>query len=105
QLQLKNATVNAEENTSRLKEQLATVDRELETLQRKLVDVSSEAEKWEGRRLLSVEKERNATVQIDRLQTDLVSTREEESRLQAKLEQSKSKLSTLTDEYKTTSNE
>jgi chromosome segregation protein len=105
QQQLKTATVNAEEKSGRLKEQLATVDRELETLQRKLVNVSSEAEKWEGRRLLSIEKERNATVQIDRLQMDLASAREEKSTLQAKLEQSKSKLSTLTVEYKTTSTE
>ena len=105
QQQLKIATVNAEEESSRLKEQLATVDQELENLQRKLVNVSSEAEKWEGRRLLSVEKERNATVQIERLQLDLASSTKEKSELQAKLKQSEAKLSSLTAEYKTISTE
>ncbi|QUW21847.1 chromosome segregation protein SMC [Sporosarcina sp. Marseille-Q4063] len=105
QQQLKTATGNAEEESRRLKELLATVDHELETLQKKLVDVSSEAEKWEGRRLLSIEKERNATVQIERLQLDLASAREEKSTLQTKLEQSQSKLSSLTAEYKTISTE
>ena len=105
QQQLKTATVNAEEESSRLKEQLSTVDRELETLQKKLVDVSSEAEKWEGRRLLSVEKERNATFQIERLQMDLASAGEDRSTLQAKLKKSQSKLSSLTAEYKTISTE
>ena len=45
-----------ESAATHLKEQLAIIDAELERLQKQLVDASAETEKWEGRRLLSVEK-------------------------------------------------
>lgn len=78
-------TDHLEEETKLLKKQLAVVDSEMEALQRKLVNASSETEKWEGRRLLSLEKERNASAQIFRIQTDLSSAKKEEEELQLKL--------------------
>ena len=57
------ATVEAEKESEYLKEQLSLIDAKLDQLQNKLVDASSETEKWEGRRLLYLEKRRNASKQ------------------------------------------
>ena len=73
--ELKTATKQSEDESKRLKEQLSTIDAELERFQKKLVDASAETEKWEGRRLLSVEKRRNANQQIERVQADLATTK------------------------------
>ena len=105
QHQLKKATVEAENESNRLKTRLTTIDQELEALQQNLVDISAETEKWEGRRLLFVEKERNATVQIERLQREHASLKEEKSELLEKLTGSEEKLKALTVESSTISTE
>ena len=56
------------------KKELAKMDEQLDTLQKKLVVTSAEAEKWEGRRLLSLEKRRNADQLIERSRFELATT-------------------------------
>lgn len=74
-----------EKQSAILNEQLTLVDEEMEKLQDKLVTVSAESEKWEGRRLLSLEKKRNAEQQIIRLQTELDSALTEQGQLSGKM--------------------
>ena len=61
-------TAKSEAQSAEWKGQLAQIDQELDALQQKLVETSAEVEKWEGRRLLSLEKQRNNDQQIERLQ-------------------------------------
>ena len=60
---------------------------------------SAEAEKWEGRRLLSVEKQRNDDQQIERLQTELEATEKLKIELTSKLEASRKKMVESETEY------
>ena len=71
----------------------------METLQQKLVKASAETEKWEGRRLLSAEKERNASFQIERIQADLENNEQTLVALQTKLKQSHESLAISKNEY------
>ena len=96
---LNETTGKLEMESGRLKKQLAIVDDEMEALQRRLVDASAETEKWEGRRLLSLEKERNASAQIGRIQSDLSTTEQEQKELQSKLEEARKTHSTLSVDY------
>lgn len=66
------------------KTKLAALDEVLEKLQQQLVHSSSEVEKWEGRRLLFVEKERHVGIQSDRIQEELLFERQEQQKLEEK---------------------
>ena len=77
----------------------------MERLQKKLVDASAETEKWEGRRLLSVEKRRNANQQIERVQADLATTKIEKEELSLKLESAMKKLAATQSEYELVASE
>lgn len=81
------------------KDQLALVDKALEVLQQKLVDQSAQTEKWEGRRLLSVEKERNADLQSERIKTELLSTEKEQENLLRNLKEAHEKREKLNSSY------
>lgn len=74
------ATIEQEIASDELKKQLAALDEQLERLQQRLVHFSGETEKWEGRRLLSMEKQKNSSEQMKRLQEEkqLVERRKEE---------------------------
>ena len=96
---LNEKTGELEEKSGRLKKRLAIVDDEMDVLQRRLVDASAETEKWEGRRLLSLEKERNASAQIGRIQSDLSTTEKEQKELQSKLADARKTHSTLSVDY------
>lgn len=100
---LNERTEKLEKESECLKKQLAIVDNDMEALQRRLVDASTETEKWEGRRLLSLEKERNASAQIGRIQTDLSTTEIEQKELQSKLEETQKTHSILCVDYDTAS--
>ena len=67
----------AEEASEFAKKELAKMDEQLDTLQKKLVVTSAETEKWEGRRLLSLEKRRNADQLIERSRFELATTENE----------------------------
>lgn len=88
-----------ERETVVYKQQLVGVDNNLESLQQKLVHASAETEKWEGRRLLSAEKERNAGHQIERIQAELVQVQQEHQAHQVKLEEAREKLSSSQSSY------
>ncbi|WP_339249644.1 chromosome segregation protein SMC [Sporosarcina sp. FSL W8-0480] len=62
---------NAEQQSNLLKSQLAETDRKIEMLQKQLVEISAETERWEGRRLLTLEKQRNTKEHINRINNEL----------------------------------
>jgi chromosome segregation protein len=88
------ATQRSEESAGVLKEQLTLLDNELEQLQRKLVDVSAETEKWEGRRLLTAEKRRNANQQIDRIRAEITEAENLRTEVMTKLASARKNLVT-----------
>ncbi|WP_438317524.1 chromosome segregation protein SMC [Sporosarcina sp. FA9] len=88
-----------------LKAQLAQLDIQMDTLQKKLVSSSAETEKWEGRRLLSVEKRRNAHQQVERIHSDLALAKIEKDELNLKLKNSQKQLASIQSEYETVSKE
>lgn len=88
-----------EEVSERYKKELEFVEQELESLQQQLVKASAETEKWEGRRLLSAEKERNASFQIERIESELENNEKVFKELQTKLKASRQSLTLLTKEY------
>ncbi|PIC71775.1 chromosome segregation protein SMC [Sporosarcina sp. P16b] len=55
------------------KKVLMTVELQLDEFQNELIKQTAEAEKWEGRRLLSVEKTRNTKQQVERIRQELQS--------------------------------
>ena len=85
-------TAKSEAQSAEWKGQLAQIDQELDALQQKLVETSAEVEKWEGRRLLSLEKQRNNDQQIERLQTEIEATEKLKIELTSKLEASRKKM-------------
>ncbi len=94
-----------EATTSKLKESLDAKELQLEALQQKLVKASAESEMWEGRRLLSAEKERNASIQIERIEEELIEFQKERTDLIEKLAQSNENLSLLKKEYEQVNDE
>lgn len=88
-----------EKETWTLRKRLETEEHELEALQKQLVEISAESEMWEGRRLLSAEKEKNASLQIERIQVEVKSLQQEQVDLEEKLQASKENLAGLTKEY------
>ncbi|AOV08294.1 chromosome segregation protein SMC [Sporosarcina ureilytica] len=96
---LTEAIDKTEVESSTINKQLEQQEEKFETLQQKLVQVSAESEKWEGRRLLSVEKERNASLQIERVQTEFQSAKAEQEDLEEKLKESYDNVAILNKEY------
>ena len=80
------------------KHALQQIEVQLDVFQSELVNKTSEAEKWEGRRLLSLEKSRNTQQQVERILQELQS---------AELTQqlSKEKLTTITEKQAAIQNE
>lgn len=103
--EIEQSTTDMEQQLASDKDQLAVVDQALESLQQKLVDASAKTEKWEGRRLLSVEKERNVDLQNERIQIELVSIEEEQAERALKLVEANEKLNTLTKSYEVVTKE
>ncbi|MFD1928731.1 chromosome segregation protein SMC [Sporosarcina siberiensis] len=91
--------------SDRFKAQLAQLDIEMDALQKKLVSSSAETEKWEGRRLLSVEKRRNAHQQVERIHSDLALAKIEQDELNLKLQDSQKRLASIQSEYETVTKE
>lgn len=85
--------------TAKLKESLDEKEARLETLQKKLVKASAESEMWEGRRLLSAEKERNTSIQIERIEKELIALQQERTDLIEKLAESNKNLTQLNKEF------
>ena len=92
-------TKTAEEEAARLTKELTVIDEQLEALQQALVEASAKTEKWDGRRLLSLEKRRNANQQIERIQVELAATEKDKKVLAAKLESARETLEKLAVEH------
>ena len=90
--QLVKGITQAEQQSNAYKTQLAQTDRNIESLQKRLVEISAEAEKWEGRRLLSLEKQKNSEQQLKRINQELVEAHKEKEQLVGKLAAAKEKL-------------
>ncbi|WP_203246197.1 chromosome segregation protein SMC [Sporosarcina beigongshangi] len=97
--QLESEVGSAEQQSVALTQQLNAIDEQLDTLQKKLVEASAEAEKWEGRRLLSLEKRRNTDQQLERIQQELVVHEEEKLVLAEKLLSAREKLALTETDY------
>ena len=82
----------AEQQSNAHKTQLAQTDRNIESLQNQLVEISAEAEKWEGRRLLSLEKQKNSEQQVKRIRQELTDAQKEKKDLATKLAAAKEKM-------------
>lgn len=89
---LESDSEKAEKASELAKKELGVMDDQLTTLQKTLVVMSAESEKWEGRRLLSLEKRRNADQQIERTQFELAATEKEVTALSVKLKTAREKL-------------
>ncbi|MFJ7933111.1 chromosome segregation protein SMC [Sporosarcina sp. NPDC096371] len=89
---LETQTKIAEEESASLTQQLAVIDDQLDVLQKKLVEASAETEKWEGRRLLSLEKRRNTDQQLERIQQELAEAAKDKLALAVKLSAARGKL-------------
>ncbi|MGG0643626.1 chromosome segregation protein SMC [Sporosarcina gallistercoris] len=74
----------AERQLKHMKAALAVLDQKISVLQEQHVVSSSEAEKWEGRRLLSLEKQRNVKDRSKRLTADSESLKQLLGQLEAK---------------------
>ncbi|WP_252503632.1 chromosome segregation protein SMC [Sporosarcina sp. Marseille-Q4943] len=81
-----------EQQSNEGKKQLAQIDRNIEALQQQLVEISAEAEKWEGRRLLSLEKQKNTEQHLKRIQQELAQAHKDKEDLIVKLAAAKEKL-------------
>ncbi len=82
----------AEQQSNAYKMRLAHTDQTIETLQKQMVEISAEAEKWEGRRLLSLEKQKNTEQQLNRIQQELADAQKDKEELVVKLAAMKEKL-------------
>ncbi|PIC65660.1 chromosome segregation protein SMC [Sporosarcina sp. P13] len=98
---------NQEQALEKDKITLRQIESQLDELQNELINKTSEAEKWEGRRLLSLEKSRNTTQQLARIQEELQSaeklrqvTGEKLQALQVKQQQVKEELLYTSNEIK-----
>lgn len=105
QKSLHTEVVDVEQHVTDRKKQVDSMDSRLEQLQQQLVNCSAEAEKWEGRRLLSLEKQKNAAQQIERLHKESENYSFAETELKSKLEtaqqqlvEAELKLSSITEE-------
>nr|WP_285851888.1 chromosome segregation protein SMC [Sporosarcina luteola] len=84
------AKVEQESNAYKIR--LEQIDRNIESLQKQLVEISAEAEKWEGRRLLSLEKQKNSEQQLNRIRQELADVKKGKEDVVVKLAAAKEKL-------------
>lgn len=82
-----------------IKADLEEKSEQLESLQHQLMSCIAEAEKWEGRKLLSAEKMKNASMHLDRIEQTIVENRSELERITGKIEETKAQIETLQSEY------
>ncbi|MDW0109259.1 chromosome segregation protein SMC [Sporosarcina aquimarina] len=83
-VELEKEASTAEHRLQLDKATLANLDKKISDLQEQHVVSSSEAEKWEGRRLLSLEKQRNVNDRSTRLSEDLDSLKQQLQQLEVK---------------------
>lgn len=83
-VELEKEASTAEHRLQLAKATLANLDKKISELQEQHVVSSSEAEKWEGRRLLSLEKQRNVKDRSTRLSEDLESLKQQLKQLEVK---------------------
>ncbi|MBK3494419.1 chromosome segregation protein SMC [Viridibacillus sp. YIM B01967] len=62
---------NKEKQVATIRKQITALDSLLDQAQHQLVEASSEAERWEGRKVLMAEKRHNASAQLEKLQQSL----------------------------------
>ncbi|WP_301108939.1 chromosome segregation protein SMC [Sporosarcina sp.] len=84
---------------------LQKVEASLDQLQSELVEKTSEAEKWEGRRLLSLEKSRNTKQQLERIQNELQLSEKTRQASEEKLTLMQEKQQTVKQDLQQTSKE
>ncbi|MDW0111809.1 chromosome segregation protein SMC [Sporosarcina saromensis] len=90
--QLVNTLTSVEELSKSYKMELSNSEMRIENLQKQLVEISAQAEKWEGRRLLTLEKQKNSEQQIKRIQHDLSIELQEKELISEKVAATKEKL-------------
>lgn len=90
---MKKKITEAENQSNELKKQLNDMDTQSDALQKELVEKSADAEKWEGRRLLSLEKKKNSEQQLTRVQSELTSFAQSKDDLVVKITAAKEKMS------------
>ena len=73
-----------EQAVQKIRHTLSELDTQIDSSQNRLVQASSESEKWEGRKLLMSEKKNNAHRQAQQLQDNVAAETEENSHLQKK---------------------
>lgn len=89
-----------EQALQQLKERLEKEDFQLDELQVIYTEVIAENEKWEGRKLLSVEKEKNSKQQLERIHQTLEELEQEEKDLADKIAEVKETIENLTTEHR-----
>lgn len=82
-----------------LKAAIEEKNEQLESLQQQLMNCIAEAEKWEGRKLLSAEKMKNASMQLERTEQSLTESRFELERITEKIAETNEQLESLQVEY------
>lgn len=96
---------NQEQAIEKDKIQLRQLESQLDDLQNALVSQTSEAEKWEGRRLLSIEKSRNTTQQLLRIQEELQTAEQLKQTAEGKFRALQTTQQTVKSEYQHVSSE
>lgn len=91
--------VEHEQQVVQIKAALEAENQQLETLQQQLMNTIAEAEKWEGRKLLSAEKMKNASMQLERIDHSLAEYRTEQERLTEKIAETTVQIEKLQAEY------
>ncbi|MBB4823960.1 chromosome segregation protein [Sporosarcina luteola] len=100
-----NAVQKVEEEAGETKDILAKKDQLLDALQKQLVELSAAAEKWEGRRLLSLEQRRNVEQHLERITNDLSTAHAENEETAKKLVVTREKLQKILAESQSTKKE
>ncbi|EGQ27339.1 cell division protein Smc [Sporosarcina newyorkensis 2681] len=95
QMKLNSQLTEREKELEHDKKSLQKLESTLESLQNELINKTSEAEKWEGRRLLSLEKNRNTKQQLDRIQSELQTAEKNKQLTEGKLQAMQSKQQVL----------
>lgn len=91
--------VEHEQQVVQIKASLEEKNQQLESLQQQLMNCIAEAEKWEGRKLLSAEKMKNASMQLERIDQTVAEYRAEHDRLIEKITETSAQIESLQAEY------
>ncbi|WP_194841473.1 chromosome segregation protein SMC [Sporosarcina obsidiansis] len=103
QIKLDAQLTKREQELENDKKDLQKLEYRLDQLQNELISKTSDAEKWEGRRLLSLEKSRNTKQQLDRIQSELQAAEKTKQIAEEKLRKMQSKQQTLKKDLQSTS--